>query len=131
MNIISIMGRLTADPELKTTQNGTAVCSFTVAVDRDYGDKQTDFISIVAWRQTAEFVSRYFGKGRMIAVSGNLQSRKWEDKDGNKRTAWEVIANHVWFCGDKPAESYTGTAAEQTSQADDFAPMPYDDLPFN
>lgn len=127
MNIITIMGRLAADPEFTTTQNGTAVCSFAVAVDRDFGDKQTDFIEIVAWRQTAEFVSRYFSKGKMIAVSGGLQCRKWKDRDGNKRVTWVVVANHVWFCGDKPTESYTGTAAEQT---DDFVALPSDDLPF-
>ena len=99
LNSITLMGRLTADPELKSTQSGVSVCSFCIAVDRDYSgnDKQTDFIDIVAWRSTAEFVSRYFSKGNMIIVQGSLQSRKWQDKDGNNRVAWEVQADRVWF----------------------------------
>lgn len=103
LNRIIIMGRLTADPELRQTQNGTAVSTFTVAVDRDFGEKQTDFISCVAWRQTGEFVSKYFHKGSMIAVSGRLESRKWEDRDGNKRTSWEVQCESVYF-GEKKTE---------------------------
>lgn len=97
LNTITIMGRLTAEPELRTTQNGTSVASFTVAVERDTKDKETDFISCVAWRQTGEFVSRYFRKGSMIVVSGRLQSRKWQDRDGNNRTSWEVNADSVYF----------------------------------
>ena len=96
------MGRLTRDPELRRTQSGTAVCSFSVAVDRDYqpkdgSEKQTDFIDVVAWRQTGEFVSKYFTKGRMIVVSGSLQSRRWQDKNGQNRISWEVIADNVYF----------------------------------
>lgn len=97
LNTISIMGRLTAEPELRTTQNGTSVASFTVAVERDTKDKETDFISCVAWRQTGEFVSKYFHKGSMIVVSGRLQSRKWRDRDNNSRVNWEVNADSVYF----------------------------------
>ena len=102
LNHITIMGRLVRDPELRSTQSGTNVASFTVAVDRDFsgrdgGDKQTDFIDCVAWRQTGEFVSKYFRKGSMIVVSGRLQSRKWQDREGNNRTNWEVVADNVYF----------------------------------
>lgn len=102
LNHITIMGRLTKNPELRYTQSHTPVASFTVAVDRDFsgrdgGEKQTDFIDCVAWRQTAEFVSRYFSKGSMAVVSGRLQSRKWQDRDGNNRTNWEVLADSVYF----------------------------------
>ena len=102
LNHITIMGRLVRDPELRSTQSGTSVASFTVAVDRDFGgrdggEKQTDFIDCVAWRQTGEFVSKYFHKGSMIVVSGKLQSRKWQDREGNNRTNWEVVADNVYF----------------------------------
>ena len=102
LNHIVIMGRLTRDPELRTTQAGVSVASFTVAVDRDFGgrdggERQTDFIDCVAWRQTGEFVSRYFRKGSMIVVSGRLQSRKWQDREGNNRTNWEIQADNVYF----------------------------------
>ena len=102
LNHIVIMGRLTRDVELRSTQSGVNVASFTVAVDRDFGgrdggEKQTDFIDCVAWRQTGEFVSKYFHKGSMIVVSGRLQSRKWQDRDGNNRTNWEVSADNVYF----------------------------------
>lgn len=97
LNTIVIVGRLTKDPELRYTQQGTAVASFTVAVDRDFGEKQTDFIGCVAWRQTGEFVSKYFHKGNMAVVSGRLQSRKWQDKDGNNRVSWEINADSVYF----------------------------------
>ena len=100
LNQITIMGRLTRDPELRRTQAGVSVCTFTVAVDRDFQsrdsqEKQTDFIDVVAWRQTAEFVSKYFAKGRMIVVDGSLQSRKWQDKNGQNRINWEEIANNI------------------------------------
>lgn len=105
INSIIIMGRLTADPELRTTQSGLSVTSFTVAVDRRYAkqgeEKQTDFINCVAWRNTAEFVTRYFRKGQMIAVQGSLQMRNYEDSQGNKRTAYEILADSVSFCGSK------------------------------
>lgn len=104
MNNITITGRLTADPELKQTQSGLAVTSFKVAVDRNYTakvqEKQTDFFTVVAWRGTAEFVCKYFGKGRLILISGEMQSRKFTDKGGNNRTAWEVVADKVEFMGD-------------------------------
>lgn len=107
LNIAVIMGRLTAEPELKTTQNGISVCSFTVAVERNYsngGERQTDFINCVAWRQTAEFISRYFHKGSMIAVNGSIQQRQYTDKNGNKRNAFEILVDNANFCGSK-AES--------------------------
>lgn len=101
LNHISIMGRLTRDPELRYTQSGTAVASFTVAVDRDYAaqgqQRETDFIDCVAWRQGGEFVSKYFSKGSMIVVDGRLQSRKWQDRDGNNRTSWEILVDHSYF----------------------------------
>ena len=102
LNHITIMGRLTRDPELRTTQAGVSVTSFTVAVDRDFGgrdggERQTDFIDCVAWRSTGEFVSKYFHKGSMIVVSGRLQSRKWQDREGNNRTSWEINADNVYF----------------------------------
>ena len=102
LNHITIMGRLTRDPELRRTGSGVAVASFTVAVDRDFGgrdggERETDFIDCVAWRQTGEFVSKYFTKGSMIVVSGRLQIRNWNDKDGNKRRSAEVVADNVYF----------------------------------
>ena len=102
LNHITIMGRLTRDPELRRTGSGIAVASFTVAVDRDFGskdggEKETDFIDCVAWRNTGEFVSKYFTKGRMIVVSGRLQIRNWNDKDGNKRKTAEVVADNCYF----------------------------------
>ena len=117
LNHITIMGRLTRDPELRRTGNGTAVTSFTVAVDRDLGgqdgQKETDFIDCVAWRQTGEFVAKYFAKGRMAVVSGRLQIRSWKDKDGNNRKTAEVIADNVYFGDSKPEGnqgSYTAPA---------------------
>ena len=112
LNKIFIMGRLTRDPELRHTQTGTAVASFTLAVDRDFkdrstGERGTDFINVVAWRQTGEFVSRYFTKGRMAVVEGRLQMRDWTDKDGNKRTTAEVVAENVYF-GDSKRDGEGG-----------------------
>ena len=102
LNHIVIMGRLTRDPELRTTQSGVSVASFTVAVDRDFvgrdgGERQTDFFDCSAWRQTGEFVSKYFHKGSMIVVSGRMQSRKFQDREGNNRTAWDIQADNVYF----------------------------------
>lgn len=100
LNHIVIMGRLTRDPELRRTSSGTSVASFTLAVERDYagnGERETDFIDCVAWRQTGEFVSRYFEKGAMAIVSGSLQIRSWTDKDGNKRRAAEVNVENIYF----------------------------------
>ena len=110
LNRIILMGRLVADPELRQTPNGVSVASFRIAVDRNYqsketGERQADFISCVAWRQTGEFISRYFQKGRMIALEGSLQTRNYEDKTGAKRTAYEVIVDQAYFADSKPAES--------------------------
>ena len=140
LNSIIIMGRLTADPELRSTSSGLSVTSFTVAVDRGYvkpgEEKKADFIPVVAWRQTADFVSKYFRKGSMIAVQGSLQSRSYEDKNGNKRVAYEIVADQVSFCGSK-AESGTGSydtaspSSYNNSSADDFSSVvDDDDLPF-
>ena len=114
LNHITIMGRLTRDPELRRTGSGVAVASFTLAVDRDFspkdgGERETDFIDCVAWRQTGEFVSKYFTKGRMAVVSGRLQIRNWNDKDGNKRRSAEVVADNVYF-GDSRREDQGGAA---------------------
>ena len=147
LNHITIMGRQTRDPELRRTGSGIAVASFTVAVDRDFGknengEKETDFIDCVAWRQTGEFVSKYFTKGRMIVVSGRLQIRSWTDKDGNKRRTAEIVADNVYFGDSKrdgdsgsaysaPA-SFGGYSAPSQSSASDFAMLDDDDarLPF-
>ena len=109
LNHIVIMGRMVRDPELRKTNSGTSVASFTVAVDRDFsgkdgGEKETDFIDCVAWRGTGEFVAKYFTKGRMIVVSGRLQLRDWTDKDGNKRRSAEVVADSCYFCDSKKDE---------------------------
>ena len=161
LNHITIMGRLTRDPELRRTGSGVAVASFTVAVDRDFGgrdggEKETDFIDCVAWRQTGEFVSKYFTKGRMIVVSGRLQIRSWNDKDGNKRRTAEVVADNCYFGDSKresdggnafggntygnpygnaysaPAGNYGGYSAPAGAPASDFAMLDDDDaqLPF-
>ena len=162
LNHITIMGRLTRDPELRRTGSGIAVASFTVAVDRDFGgrdggEKETDFIDCVAWRQTGEFVSKYFTKGSMIVVSGRLQIRSWNDKDGNKRRTAEVVADNVYFGESKrsnegnssyggnsygnsyggnnyggsnynaPAPSYGGYNAPANAPASDFAMLDDDD----
>lgn len=141
LNKIFIMGRLTRDPELRRTQNGTAVTSFTLAVDRDFknadGTKDTDFIDVVAWRNTAEFVSKYFSKGRMAVVDGRLQLRDWTDKDGNKRRNAEVLADNIYF-GDSKKEGDSsggykaaGKAVDVEPEAGDFAEVEDDgDLPF-
>lgn len=105
MNVIAIVGRLTADPELKTTGAGVKVCTFTVAVNRSYvkqgEERKADFFTVVAWRQLAEHVSKYFKKGNNIAIDGSMESRKYEDKNGVQRTAWELIASHISFCESK------------------------------
>ena len=119
LNRIIIMGRLVRDPELRRTQNGTAVTSFTLAVDRDFkspsGEKETDFIDVVAWRNTAEFVCNYFTKGRMAVAEGRLQIRKWKDKDGNNRRTAEVVANSVYFADSRRDSTPSG----------DYAPPSY------
>ncbi len=120
LNCAIIMGRLVADPELRTTTGGISVTSFCVAVDRNYvkpgEDRQADFINVVAWRQTADFVTRYFRKGSMIAVQGSIQTRSYEDKSGIKRTAVEIVADNVSFCGSKASDSAQGTRFEAPVQ---------------
>ena len=117
LNIVAIMGRLVADPELRTTTQGNSVCSFRIACDRSYvqqgQERQADFIDIVAWRQQAEFVSKYFQKGSMIAVEGSLQTRQYQDKQGNKRTAVEVVANNISFAGAKRQDGQSVPSYEQ------------------
>ena len=130
LNCAIIMGRITADPELRTTTSGLSVTSFTVAVDRAYksGDeRQTDFINVVAWRGTADFVSRCFKKGQMIAVQGSIQTRNYKDKNGNKRTAVEIVADNVSFCGGKNDSQETPAPSETAS----FSVLPDDSLPFD
>ena len=164
LNHITIMGRLTRDPELRRTGSGIAVASFSLAVDRDFspkdgGERETDFIDCVAWRQTGEFVSKYFTKGRMAVVSGRLQIRSWTDKEGNKRRTAEVVADNVYFGDSKrddqggssysgnsygnygnygsapaapAAPAYGGYSAPASAPASDFAMLDDDDaqLPF-
>ena len=155
LNRIILMGRLTRDPELRHTGSGTAVASFSHAVERDFrdktsGQKTTDFIDIVAWRQTGEFVSKYFTKGRMAVVEGRLQMRDWQDRDGNKRRSAEVVADNVYFAdsrrdgeqssGYAPASSgyapapssYAPPANQSSAPVSDFAELSDDDgeLPF-
>ena len=146
LNHIIVMGRLTRDPELRRTGSGVAVASFTVAVDRDFGgreggEKETDFIDCVAWRQTGEFVSKYFTKGRMAVVSGRLQIRNWTDKEGNKRRTAEIVADNVYF-GDSKRDGDGGNAygaapaapayGSYSAPASDFAMLDDNDaqLPF-
>ena len=125
LNKIFIMGRLTRDPELRRTQNGTAVAGFALAVDRDFknadGTKETDFIEVVAWRSSAEFVSKYFTKGRMAIVEGRLQIRDWTDKNGNKRRNADVVANNVYF-GDSKKEGDSSGGYKAAGKAVDVEP---------
>lgn len=147
LNHITIMGRLVRDPELRRTGSGIAVTSFTLAVDRDYksnnGEKETDFIECVAWRNTGEFVGKYFTKGRMAVVSGKLQIRGWTDKDGNKRRTAEVLAENVYFADSNKEASESNAiaggftppsypASSYAPPASDFAPLDDEDaqLPF-
>ena len=150
LNRIVIMGRLTRDPELRRTQSGVAVTTITVAVDRDYQsrdsqEKQTDFIDVVAWRSTAEFISKYFAKGKMIVVDGSLQSRKWQDKTGQNRVSWEVQADNVYFGESRrdqsggdyaapayggqtyaaPAESYAAPAGGGFAEVEEDGELPF------
>ena len=125
MNMVCLLGRLTADPELRHTQSQVPVTSFTLAVDRAYQPKgqerQADFINVVAWRQTAEFVTRYFHKGQRLALTGTLQSRRYVDKDGNNRTAYEVVADNVFFAESK---SQSGNGYNQGGYNQGYAPAP-------
>lgn len=146
LNKVILMGRITKDIELKYTQSNTAVCSFSVAVERNFArqgeERQTDFINVVAWRQQAEFVAKYFGKGRMINVVGSLQTRAWDDQSGQKRYATEVIAEEINFCGEPKQGGESGARSAQSFQPQPSfsAPQPEisgfqpididDDLPF-
>lgn len=141
LNIVALEGRLVADPELRTTPSGVNVCKFRIACDRNYApagqQRQADFIDIVAWRQRADFVCRYFGKGSLIIIDGCIQTRPYEDKNGNKRTAFEVIANNINFAGSKsnqnPGGAVSHAQAEPAPAADDddFRVLDdSDDLPF-
>ena len=142
LNHIDIMGRLTRNPELRRTASGISCVSFTLAVDRDYsgkdgGEKEVDFIDCVAWRSTADFVSKYFSKGRMAVVSGRLQIRGWTDKEGNKRRTAEVVADNVYFADSKKEESSGNSYGQQnggftapaypTAPAQDFEMLDDDD----
>lgn len=139
LNCAVIMGRLTAEPELRTTNSGLSVTSFTVAVDRSFvrpgEERKADFINVVAWRQTADFVTKYFHKGSMIAIQGAIRTRNYEDKNGNKRTAVEIVAEHAEFCGSK-TESNTGNSTRydsapapsfQSGDQSSFSVLPSDD----
>lgn len=131
LNHITIHGRLTADPELKQTQSGVSVCNFTVAVDRSYKngeEKQTDFFTVVCWRVLADMVSKYFAKGKEILVSGEMQSRKWQDNEGNNRISWEVMANAVDFCGSKSDNGGNSATANSAPKIEEIEPD--DELPF-
>lgn len=121
MNKLIIMGRLAKEPEMRSTTSGVSVCSFTVAVDRS-GTDATDFVDCVAWRNTAEFVSKYFHKGKMILTEGSLQSRKWTDKNGNNRISWENVVERVYFCGDKSGDA---KQAEFTEITDEDGDLPF------
>lgn len=132
LNKAILMGRLTADPELRHTQSNIPVTSFTLAVDRTFGkEKQTDFLDIVAWRNTAEFISKWFSKGMLVAVSGRMQTRTWEDKQGNKRKTTEVVADEVFFAEDKRGQEEEGSGAFAMLPPDeDFLPAGNMELPF-
>lgn len=148
LNVVAIMGRLTADPELRTTPSGVSVCRFTLAVDRNYAkagtERQTDFINCLAWRGTAEFVSKYFSKGQLVAIDGSIQTGSYTDNNGNKRYTFEVVANNVNFTGDRresgsqnsgyspaPRQDTAPAPTYSNGSAGDFNEMPLDDdLPF-
>lgn len=137
MNVVVLMGRLTADPELKSTQSGLSVCSGTIAVDYPFGKdgKKANFIRFTAWRQTAEFISRYFHKGSMIAVEGSIDQSQYTDQNGEKRSSFQVVVNRVHFCGSKAeSENEVYKKNEGYKAPDninlDFEPVDDDDLPF-
>lgn len=130
LNRIILMGRLTRDPELRHTQTGTAVASFSLAVDRDFasrdsGERQTDFIDIVAWRSTGEFVSKYFTKGMLCVVDGRLQIRDWTDRDGNKRRSAEVVADSVYFGDSQKSQDAQSAPQEFVELAGDDGDLPF------
>lgn len=120
LNVVALMGRLVRDPELKTTQSGNSVCTFSIACDRSYTakdeERKADFFTITAWRQTAEFICKYFQKGSLIAIEGSLQTRQYQDKNGNNRTATEVLASRVSFAGSKASGSHSAQSSEQQTE---------------
>lgn len=132
LNRIEVQGRLVRDPELRRTQNGVAVTSFTLAVERDYcetgKEREVDFIDCTAWRGTAEMIDKYFSKGRMMIVAGRLQIRNWQDKDGNKRRSAEIVAENVYFGDSKPQSGQSQQAAQSAefSQLPDSTPVPFE-----
>lgn len=130
LNRVTVMGRLTRDPELRRTQSGTAVASFSLAVERNFktqsGEREADFFDVITWRNTAEFVSKYFTKGRMAVVEGRLQARNYTDKNGNNRKAVEIVADNVYFGDSKKGDA----DAPEESPRPDEPPMPDEDLPF-
>ena len=146
LNLVALMGRLTADPELKTTQSGISVTSFAIAVDRKYQpqgeERKADFIDIVAWRNQAEFICKYFKKGSMIGIEGEIQTRPYEDKNGNKRKATEVVVSHITFCGSKSESNSSNNAPidpendplnqvqDRLNEFADLGNADDDDLPF-
>lgn len=140
LNNVVLIGRLTAEPDYRTTQSGVTLARFTLAVERDYqrnGERQTDFLDITAWRGTADFVSRYFHKGQLVAVHGSVQTGSYTDKDGNKRRSWNIAADRVFFAEgkrDSEPQSHNAGSSAYTSPAydsySDFAPVGDDDLPF-
>lgn len=149
LNVVALMGRLTADPELKTTPSGLSVCRFTIAVDRNFAkagtERQTDFINCVAWRSTADFVSKYFVKGQLVALNGSIQTGSYTDNNGNKRYTFEVVVDNVNFTGDRrdggasrgtgyspaPRQDTAPAPTYSNGSAGDFQEMPLDDdLPF-
>ena len=131
LNQIVLQGRLVADPEMRQTQNNVSVTTFTLAVNRDHNKEETDFVSCVAWRQTAEFISKYFQKGQLMLAKGSLQSRKWTDKDNNKRINWDVVVDNVYFCESKKNDGYSGGEPQYTPPkapdvvADDDGELPF------
>lgn len=141
LNKVILMGRFTRDPELRSTPQGVSTCSFSVAVDRNFArageERKADFINCVAWRQTAEFISKYFKKGSMVALEGSIQTRSWDDNEGKKRYATEVIVSQVYFAESK-RDSQSTAMTEETFAASDFGSLPEpispmgtdDDLPF-
>lgn len=136
LNQVILLGRLTKNPTVRKTGSGVSVASFTLAVDRDYQKEECDFINCTAWRNTADFVERYFSKGQMMAVRGSLQSRTWVDKDEKSRESWEVVVDSVWFCGDKKKSenaetAYTGKPSRvDASTFEDLPDDSSDGLPF-
>lgn len=133
LNNVNLCGRLVKDPEIRMTTNGTSVASFTIAVDRDYTsgeEKQTDFINIVAWKGTADFIGKYFTKGKLIIVNGSIQVRKYTTQNNENRYVTEVIAKNVYFAGDKTKDTQNGNFANNQVTPDGFMPSENDDLPF-